>query len=201
MARHRLFYLESLLPSSRETMDRELDRAISFVTVELLNTWANFSRSMYFSVCLGTRDTSGGRVTTQTAFTDFHHAQHHAAQLFKPKTQLVPGRISHREEPNWLEPNILQKLLSDIGASNEQVVIGALSVPTRAFKDLPSIRNFYAHRCQNTAEKAANIGRNYGAGASLHPTQLCLSYAPNRPQSILRDWIFDVRSVMQVAVI
>lgn len=198
MARRRTAYVESLLPSTRVAVTRQLDREVSFAAVELLNTWARFSRTMYFSVCLGVRDANGTHVTTSKTFANFDDAQRHASQFFK-KYPLPPGQLSHRDEPNWLEPKVLQKLLDDIGASNASTVDTALSLQTRVFQGLPSVRNFYGHRGQDTARKASNVGRQYQLGGGLHPTELCLSFAPNRSQSILKDWIFDLRTIMRLA--
>lgn len=197
MAQRRTYYIESLLPKTRVSMDRAIDREVSFAAVELLNTWARFSRTLYFSICRGTKDVGGQKITTTVSLSGFDDAQRHAAQFFK-KYPLPPGKLTHREEPNWLEPTVLQKLLADIGASNVGVVDAALSLQTRVFQDLPSVRNFYGHRGQDTARKAANVGRNYQTSPSLHPTQLCLAYAPGRAQSILRDWTFDLRTVMRL---
>ncbi|MFB3978784.1 hypothetical protein [Microbacterium proteolyticum] len=179
-------------------MTHQLDREVSFAAVELLNTWARFSRTMYFSVCRGVRGADGLLVKTTVKFADFDSAQRHAAQHFRKKP-LHPGQLTHRDEPNWLEPTVLQKLLHDIGSTNAATIDAALSVPTRVFQGLPPVRNFYGHRGQDTARKASNVGRQYQLSGSLHPTELCLSFAPNRPQSILRDWTFDLRTIMRLA--
>lgn len=198
MARRRTYYIESLLPTSQVSKTRDLDREVSFAAVELLNTWARFSRTMYFSVCKGVRDANGTRVATSTPLPSFETAQRHAAQYFK-KHQLPPGKLTHRDEPNWHDPKTLQRLLHNIGASNASTIDAALSLQTRVFQDLPSVRNFYGHRGEDTARKATNVGRQYRVGASLHPTDLCLAFAPGRAQSILRDWVFDARTVMRIA--
>jgi len=198
VARHRLYYLESLLPDQQVGFNRQLDRDVAFATVELLNCWARFSRSMYFSVCSGARDANGVRITTNVGLTDYLDAQLFAASQFT-RRPLIRGKVTHREEPNWLDPAILQKLLKQVGASNEATVDAALSLQTRVFRDLPSVRNFFGHRGKDTALKAAAVGRNYGKPGSMHPTDLCLAYAPGRPQSILLDWSADIRTIMKVA--
>jgi len=198
-ARRRIDYIETLLPTKMVGFDRALDRDVAFVTVELLNTWARFSRTLYFSVCRGVRDSAGSRVLTSMDLRDFDAAQRFASQRFR-NHPLPAGPLNHRHEPNWLDPNILQTLLNDIGATNSATVNSALSVSTRVFQDLPSIRNFYGHRGADTARKAKNVARNYMTSPSLHPTELCLTFAPGRAQSILRDWVYDLRSIMRLAV-
>ncbi len=168
------------------------------MSIELLNTWASFSRALYFSVCLGARDTSGNKITTNPVLRDYLDAQFHAAQRFA-RRPLTRGRITHRDEPNWFDKNTLITLMTDIGATNSATVVGALAYPSRVLTDLPSVRNFYGHRGEDTARKAANVARHYGMTSQTHPTNLCLTFVPGRPQSILSDWVTDVTEIIELA--
>ena len=198
VARRRIVYVESLLPSTRVDVTRDVDRAVAFASIELLNCWAGFSRSLYFSVCFGARDASGGTIATAMDLHDVLDAQLFAAQRFTRRT-LQRGAVTHRDEPNWLQPSTLITLLNDIGASNLATVSTALAGNTRVLADLPSVRNFFGHRGQDTARKAAGVGRNYGKPGHLHPAELCVAFAPGRSQSIIRDWAADLRDIMKVA--
>lgn len=199
VARRRIAYVESLLPSTRVPVSREVDRAVAFATIELLNCWAGFSRSLYFSACFGSRDVRGGRILTTLSLRDVLDAQLFAAQRFT-RRRLQRGAVTHRDEPNWLQPSTLITLLDDIGATNLGTVTTALAGKSRVLTDLPSVRNFFGHRGQDTARKAAAVGRNYGMPGHLHPAELCVSFAPGRPQSIIRDWAADLREITKLAV-
>lgn len=198
VARRRIIYVESLLPSTRVAVTRDVDRAVAFASIELLNCWAGFSRSLYFSACFGARDASGASISTSVNLRDGLDAQLFAAQRFTRRS-LQRGAVTHRDEPNWLQSSTLITLLNDTGASNLATVSTALAGNRRVLTDLPSVRNFFGHRGQDTARKAAGVGRNYGKPAHLHPAELCVSFAPGRPQSIIRDWAADLRDIMKLA--
>lgn len=52
----RVQLLRSMLPKGAPTYSGEVDRATAFVAIELLNSWVQFSRSLYLSSCRGARD-------------------------------------------------------------------------------------------------------------------------------------------------
>lgn len=199
VARKRIDYLESMVPNILVRPSRALDKDISFVVIELLNCWANFSRALYFSSCRGARDGMGNKIVTTLPLGSLDDALDQAVWRFKPSVAGLPGPWTHREEPNWLDPNTLLILLQLVGASNSGDVSAALSFQTRALVDLPSLRNFYAHRTKNTAEKVRRMAITYSLPSIHHPAELCLGYAPGRPQSILADWVSELRLITDLA--
>ncbi|GAB3615901.1 hypothetical protein GCM10027416_04580 [Okibacterium endophyticum] len=126
-------------------------------------------------------------------------AMNQAVWRFKPSLAGTRGPWTHRQEPDWLDPNTLLILLDLVGASNSGDVSAALSLRARALTDLPSLRNFYAHRAMNTAEKVRKMGLNYSIPSVHHPVELCLGYAPGRPQSVLADWVSELRLITDLA--
>lgn len=83
--------------------------------------------------------------------------------------------------------------------SARMTVSGCRRLTTQLQNARPSVRNFFGHRGQDTARKAAGVGRNYGKPGHLHPAELCVAFAPGRPQSIIRDWAADLREIMKLA--
>lgn len=75
----------------------------------------------------------------------------------------------------------------------------AFSVSTRVFDDLPTFRNYYAHRNEESAKKAIYIARRYYviSGASS-PTEALATPALKRTQPLILDWLDDMSVVMQM---
>jgi hypothetical protein len=100
-------------------------------------------------------------------------------------------------EPTWHDPTTLSQLSRQLALSIDAQVQGALSLPTRVFQHLPTVRNFYAHRNEDTSERLARVARALGLRPRSRATELMLSFAPARPQNVLADWIDEVRVVAE----
>jgi hypothetical protein len=78
-------------------------------------------------------------------------------------------------------------------------VQAALSLQTRVFFDLPSFRNFYAHRNRESAESAILLAkRNYLIAGPNHPSDVLAEPARNRPQALILDWIDDMSAIVEL---
>src|ERR1700720_3179728 len=153
---YRLSALQKILDTSRGALvARESRLTVCAVTVEALNTWANFSRSYYLSSCLGAFLAPLGKITTITPFSNFNDSIGGAVLLYKAYASPRSTGVWHRrDEPTWHDPNVLLNCCNNIGASNYIHITNALSVGTRFFVDLPVFRNYCAHKNMQT-EKAA----------------------------------------------
>jgi hypothetical protein len=200
ITRRRSAYLRSLLPTQPSIFSKQLDRRVAFVAIELLNSWAGYSRALYLSTCRGALDARLRKLTINQHFATDEEALYFAAKRFNPKLRPWPTRITHRDEPDWLDPNILLILLDDLGASNSLDVGAALSFDWQVFRDLPTVRNFYAHRRENTARKTQQLMITYGLSPVLHPTEFCLAYERGKSQSILLNWVDEMNQVQELAV-
>lgn len=198
--RKRVAYLQTLLPPGPVTVNRHWDRTVSFVAIEAMNCWASYSRALYLSTCRGALTPQGKRLATKASLYKHDDALRFACVRFKPSLKNYSGPWTHREEPNWLDPNTLLILLQDAGASNAGDVGAALSFQGRVLQDLPSLRNFFAHRAQNTAEKASRKMLGYGLSPRLHPSTFCLSYESGSSRSVLFNWLSELDLVQELAV-
>lgn len=199
-ATYRLSVLRKILDSSRGTFAaRETRLAVCAVTVEALNTWANFSRSYYLSSCLGAFLAPLGSITTITPFSSFNDSIGNAVLLYKAYASPRSTGIWHRrDEPTWHDPNVLLACCNNIGASNYTHMTNALSVGTRFFLDLPVFRNYCAHKNMQTEGAAQNIAPIYGISALLQPLNILLSIPIRRYDPLLKIWLYDIESVVSL---
>lgn len=172
---------------------------VAFATIEVVNTWAEFTRS-YFLSCILRPLRVGGGVVTAPLFggATANDAIGVVMGRHRPYTKAPASGIwPRRDEPRWHDPHILLTSCADIGCSNLAEIQAALSIPTRAFIDLPVFRNFFAHRNQATASAARNLAAYYGIPGLQHPTDILRRVPIGRPEPLLVDWIDDIAIITE----
>lgn len=174
------------------------DRELAYVVLETQNLWSNFVRSYVISCLFRPRRCSGGVVTIGNAAVrtpgDIIQA---AARAVKGPT--APAPTNRREEPAWHDVAVLLKTCGYMQCSHQAHIESALSIPTRAFQDLPVFRNFYAHRNEETAAKAIDLAaRQYLIRGHTHPTPALATPSYRRPQPLVLDWLDDIRAVIEL---
>jgi hypothetical protein len=174
--------------------DRAAKLQLSHAAIEVLNTWANFSRAYLLSCILRPRRVNGGRVTTNGIATTFNEVV--GVAVIRHKPHLKHLGLAHtwhrRDEPPWHDPNILISACDDLGCSNNADIKAALSLPTRALIDLPVFRNFFAHRNRLTATAAKDVAPRYVIPSNIHPIEILARKPKGRPYPLLVDWIDDI---------
>jgi len=168
------------------TLNRQQEALLSFVVIEILNTWTNFSRAYYLSCILKPRTVSGKRIIVLSLIPDFNSAISVAITHLRPHMTPPASGIWHRrDEPSWYDHNLLMRCCRNIGCSNITDIQAAFSLGSRVFVDLPVFRNFFAHRNSQTGKAAADLGPQYGIPATLRPSQILLSSPLGRPQPLI----------------
>lgn len=181
--------LRRLVETYRPPLTPDQARLVSFVTMEALNLWASFSREFFISCVLGAKREGGGRVTSRTPVPTKTGAIAFACAMNRQNTSF---------EPLWRKPAILLSLLSAAGVSNIGQVQTAFSYQTTAFDQLYVARNFFAHRAEGTARKAARIARALGVPTDMKVPEILCTWLPLRPQNILSDWLDDFYNIIEL---
>lgn len=172
---------------------------LASITIEALNTWANFVRAYYLSLVLGCRLERGARATLGINFPDFNAAIGHAVLWWNPKAVAGAGGLwDRRDEPPWHDPNTLLRLCQGLHASNLTDVQAAFSLGTRVFYDLPAFRNYFAHRNQDTQRSAQNLAPLHGIPATRRPAEILLTRGVGRPYPLLFDWLHEIEVVVEL---
>lgn len=172
---------------------RLMESHISFVTIELLNCWANFLRAYYLSVMRTTKTQRGYPVRPNSQPVGQNEALGRAILRFRPQASArTDGSWRRRDEPRWHDRDIFIKLCRDEGFSNLTDILAAFSAGTTAFDDLRILRNYFAHRNQDAEGLATRRAISYGISPKMRPAQFLISRAPGRPQTVLQDWLSDL---------
>jgi len=178
-----------LIPTSRWSRRCEID--VAFGTIELHTMWSQFMRYYFLSSAIGARTSAGVRITHHlSTVRNAGDAINEAVYHMRPG--IPRGRPWRpRDEPDWLRPHTAIELAKHFSFSHATRITAAFSHRTRVFEDLPSVRNFFAHRSRDTFRIAMRVKSFRGIKASS-PSAAVISHAPNRPQPVLLDWMADL---------
>jgi len=172
---------------------------VTLATIELQNCWGSFVRAYYLSALLHARTESGHIVRSNSAIRSLDDGIGIAVRWWNPRAHpAATGVWRRRDEPPWFDPSILLGLSKNLLFSNNGDIQAALSMQSRAFADLPILRNFFAHRNQASAFAAISVAVQYSIGGIRVPSDVLLSRAKGRPQVLVLDWIDDIRATVEM---
>lgn len=80
----------------------------------------------------------------------------------KFKTLKFPSSIAERDEQTFREPRDALKVLTASGASNIPPLLTAMAYNGNVFSEISTVRNFFAHRANNTNERVKNLSNKIG---------------------------------------
>ncbi len=180
-------------PSVADHVRRKL---VGSITIDTLNTWANFSRAFYLSCCLGAYLPGHGRVSTALPFVSFNDSIVLATITCKPWVRASFGvRVSRRDEPAWHDVNILLQSCRAAGVSNYPLIASAASIGTRVFTDLAVFRNYYGHKNSESERAAKNLATLSAVPRNLRPFEMLLRRPIGKTEPLLKIWINDLETV------
>ena len=183
----KIIFSLSLTPKEREPI-------IAYVVIESLNTWNNFLRALYLSLTVETKSAKRKKITISPAIPDFNTAIGIAINSNSIRPMLPPasGVWPRRSEPKWHDLNNFRRSCQAINCSYMVDIETALSIGTRAYDDLPTMRNYYAHRNEATGIKVRNLAQHYGISSSFSPTEILCSLPLNAGRPLILDILDDL---------
>ena len=168
---------------------------ISNSVIELDNLIISTLRESTVSSLVRTRTVSGHRVATNRSFQREGEISAHILSIVNSVTFLRlnrPSWIARKDEPTVRDPKITEKILIGCGASNLPSLQNALALNLSLFRDIPPLRNFYAHRNEDTWRKVKDKARAMGILVTRHTDELVQAAIIGRPASIFEDWLGDL---------
>lgn len=168
---------------------------VSYLAIELDNLIMAAMRQFMISTLTGARTASGQKITSIPSFSDEGEVAAYALSVLSPVGYGKlgsPQRLSRRDEFKIREPRSVEKVVASCAASNLISVQAAYAYNTGVFTYLPTIRNFYAHRNDDTWRKVKNVAGGVGVYGIKYPDQLLLTQLSNRPVTVFEDWCDDV---------
>lgn len=194
-ARFRLKRLTDLTAGLSMPVTPPKRRLISYVTIEAANLWAQYSMSFYYSIALGARDASGHRIAAVLAATK-EDALTLAVHVLHPSLVGTVGPWKNWQTPDWQNKGHLVKLVKSVGPSMLSDVDKAVSYPTRVLYDLPTMRNYYAHKAERAASAALKLRQNYGITGVSAPDELLCTNPTASSDILLNEWLSDLAAIL-----
>jgi hypothetical protein len=173
----------------------DADRAVSYVCIQAVNEWNEFSRRLFFASALQWRDLNGTPIAHAHQIANPGGALTFAIHTLAPKKRNRLGPWSYSDEPTWRQPSVLLSLLTALGSSNHSHVANGLSTTTAFFDSAPAFRNFFAHRNPDTSRKVRQRALRLGISPTLHPVEILCSTRAGAPSPLLVQWLDEVRIV------
>jgi hypothetical protein len=196
----RLDRLASLVQPLAGLDGPRVNRLVSYVVIDSVGSWALFAREYYLSCALlGPRLRSKARVTYGLApIAGERDAIIQAIRATK-NPSFAPAasvKIKPRDEPDWLAKNTLSKISTVLSFSHDARITAALSQPTTFFSQAITVRNFFAHRSKESADKIRTLSLHQYLYPHLrHPTEFVNGILPSRTDTILNEWLADLKDI------
>jgi hypothetical protein len=190
----RLTRLEKRFLASSAQPPYDRDPVISYVTIEALNSWAQFSKAFYLSCAISARTESKVTVSVSPRGMSENDALGLAIKRYKPHaTANILGRWARRDEPTWHDPNVLLVVCNHLNCSLYGHMQNAFSMGQNVFIDLPVFRNFYGHRNRASERAAQNIAPKHLLASASRPSDILSRIPPYETAPLLLVWLAEMR--------
>jgi hypothetical protein len=188
----RLSRLRSLTYDAATLSFNIADRLLTYVVIQAQTEWAEFVRAFLLSCIAGGTQKNGATVTVTVAAARRPSEMMRMAVYIQSrgKSNYVPRR--RRDEPSWHSVKLLVPLANKIGLSNETTISGAVSTGSAVFTGLTSVRNFYAHRNDDTRTTALTALQRLAVPRYPHPTLSLLAKPAGSSNPLIVDWLSDL---------
>lgn len=170
------------------------DLLITYCVIELDNMAVSTLREFAISCLKRARTLNGHRITINTSFNNEKEISAFILSIINTVRYEKIGKpksISRDQEPTVRDPKDIKKILSNCNASNLTSLDTAISLNTGIFRDLATLRNFYAHRNEDTWKKVRNKARDIGIVSIQNPDEVVQATILGRPVSVFEDWLAE----------
>ena len=191
---YRLLRLRRLYNSLSGRAVNDTGLVLANVVIELDNLVLSGLREFLISSLRGARTKLRVRVTVTSRFDDEDKISAYILSILNTRKYAsigFPLTLRRTEEPTIRDPRDIRKVLAASFASNLPSVDSALSLNSAIFRDLGTVRNFYAHRNADTWSKARNKAISSGILNVKHADEYVLAPLLPRPVSVFEDWLDD----------
>ncbi len=142
----------------------------------------------------GARTKSGSRVVVNSRFGAEEFISAYVLSVLNTQKYKIigsPKALKRSEEPTIRDPRETRKVFVASQASNLLSLDNALSLNSPIFRDLSTVRNFYAHRNADTWRKTRDKAIASGILNVKHADEYVVAQLTPRPVSVFEDWLDD----------
>jgi hypothetical protein len=181
-------------------VDVPSSQAVSYATIECVGAWALFAREYFLSCALLAPALRNGHTVGYPGpqLGDERAALIAAIRAVKnPNFALGPSvQLRPRDEPDWLTKATLIRISTRLQFSHDARLTSALSRQSSFFPEAVTVRNFFAHRAKESADKVRTLARrSYRSPYLNHPVEFVNTILPGRTDTLLNEWIADLKAI------
>jgi hypothetical protein len=183
---------EYLCPKRQATCGAMEPAVQAHSVLRLHDAWARFSRSLVLF-------SAGSHAYTASSMR-LPRAPHVSAL-----SDVIPRlRSLYPKKPPWWEPrwgDITECLAAAkaLAIVNYATVAAALSATPSPVDDVRILRNYFAHRSEETSRKAIDVGRKLGAAGKIRPVDVAvLIVGPS--ETVFNQWVSQFLGIAEAAI-
>jgi hypothetical protein len=178
---HRLLRLELLARQCSAIPSRQRLREAGYLALELHNCWAGFARAHFLSTVFGVQTLSGRIASARPP-----------ATCSTPSDAIALARkfVGARREPAWFDNQVYARIASHFNFSNLPSVTQAFSYQT-SFFTLSTVRNYFAHKNEETFIKLHRIGSAIAPSPRHRPDEVFVGVLRASSPPLVIEWIHD----------
>lgn len=199
----RLQLLKDLERAVRLKPWREQDRALLYVGVESLNLWTQFCKTYTIECSRGTRNLSGNTWRSATFPSRepddivFHVSVKHGHLDVRKLPANAPRRATFNQQPTWRQLDVVQKCCQTLSIGNEQPIRLALGLGATFLRELHHVRNFAAHKCEETRIKVDRVAAGRGIFSKSDLPSIMLAPGQGAPTTTAQ-WLGEMETAMSL---
>ncbi|ADU37575.1 hypothetical protein [Variovorax paradoxus] len=167
---------------------------LGYLAIELDNLVISVLREFTISTIRQAKTRIGARIRVNQSLGPEEQIAAYILSIVNPvkyRRLNSPQSIRQTDEQTIRDPKETEKILSYAGATNLPSLQNALALNSGLFKNLKSIRHFYAHRGKDTFGKASVNAVSMGVLNTHHPDDILMYVISGRPHSVLEEWLID----------
>jgi hypothetical protein len=191
---YRLLRLRRLYGLARSAIEPRRSECLAIGTIELDNLILATLRALTISSLRCARTIDGHRVTVSQNFGHEEEIAAYMLRILEVKNYLrlkSPSRVKRKDEPTVRDPRRTEEIYLSCGASNIGSLQNALALNVSVFGDIPTVRNFYAHRNFDTWRKVRNQAAASGVFGISHPNEFLTASVGRGPVTFFDSWMDD----------
>ena len=181
-----IFAQSMILSHSQSNFCREM------CAIRLYDAWARFCRELILISAVEKPITISGRILPA------------APSIRKRKDVIIKLCGIHKKqfgywEPNWKNPTECIKAANDLLLANRVDIGNGIGLSPSPIENLRRIRNFCAHRKEETANYLNAICRNLGINGKYSAREIIAHIIPPG-HSVFEDWVYQIRTMVHIAM-
>lgn len=186
----------SLENRARMSSARERDEILLYLAIESLNLWTQFCKSYVINSCRGVRSLSGVKWhSPHTKDWNREDVRRHLTSRFSSRRNPNPANPMH--EPRWREFSEVVRCCNGMAVPNAAALSRASGLAVSFLRELHKVRNFAAHKCEDTRVSMESVARGRGHFRKCDLAEvMLLPSTTSASASVTRQWLVEMDALM-----